>query len=112
MCNKPIIFVIYYMLKRITDGPEGGRHIAPCPFPPPKYAMHWTWTKHKNVLLVRLIFLFYNENQGRQSWRLGTWGGRRPREGTGGTVPQKFEVGDGPCIGSPNILRSSVVGCA
>ena len=24
----------------------------------------------------------------------------------------KFEVGDGPCIRPPNILRSSVVGCA
>jgi len=23
--------------------------------------------------------------------------------GTGGTVPPKFEVGDGPCIGPPNI---------
>src|SRR6218665_4144382 len=31
---------------------------------------------------------------------------RRPR-GTGGTVPPKFEVGDGPCIRPPNILRSS-----
>jgi len=30
---------------------------------------------------------------------------------TWGTVPPKFEVGDGPCIGPPNILRSSVVGC-
>ena len=37
--------------------------------------------------------------------------GRRPR-GTVGTVPPKFEVGDGPCIRPPNILRSSVVGCA
>ena len=33
-------------------------------------------------------------------------------EGTGGTPPKKFEVGDGPCIGTPNILRSSVVGWA
>ena len=32
--------------------------------------------------------------------------------GTGGTVPQKKFEGDGPCIGPPNILRSSVVGCA
>src|SRR6218665_991405 len=33
--------------------------------------------------------------------------------GDWGTVPQKkFEVGDGPCIRPPNILRSSVVGCA
>ena len=37
--------------------------------------------------------------------------GRRPR-GDWGTVPPKFEVGDGPCIGPPNILRSSVVGWA
>src|SRR6218665_2899472 len=38
--------------------------------------------------------------------------GRRPRE-TGGTVPpKKFDVGDGPCIRPPNILRRSVVGCA
>ena len=36
--------------------------------------------------------------------------GRRPR-GTGGRPP-KFEMGDGPCIRPPNILRSSVVGCA
>src|SRR6218665_2950885 len=28
-----------------------------------------------------------------------------------GTVPPKFEVGDGPCIRPSNILRSSVVGC-
>src|SRR6218665_3837223 len=34
--------------------------------------------------------------------------GRRPR-GTGGTVPPKFEVGDRPCIGPPNILRSIVL---
>ena len=32
--------------------------------------------------------------------------------GTGKTVPQKCEVGDGPCICPPNILRSSVIGCA
>src|SRR6218665_712954 len=31
--------------------------------------------------------------------------------GTGGAVPKKFEMGDGPCIRTPNILRSSVVGC-
>src|SRR6218665_3474123 len=31
---------------------------------------------------------------------------------TGGTVPPKFEFGGGPCIRPPNILRSSVVGCA
>src|SRR6218665_2073776 len=37
--------------------------------------------------------------------------GRRTR-GTGGQSPPKFEVGDGPCIRLPNILRSSVVGCA
>ena len=30
----------------------------------------------------------------------------------GGTVPLKFEVGDGPCIRPPNISRSSVMGCA
>src|SRR6218665_3853812 len=31
----------------------------------------------------------------------------------GGTVPpKKFDVGDGPCIRPPNILRRSVVGCA
>ena len=35
---------------------------------------------------------------------------RRPR-GDWGMAP-KFEVGDGPCIGPPNILRSSVVGWA
>ena len=29
-----------------------------------------------------------------------------------GDGPPKFEVGDGPCIRPPNILRSSVVGCA
>src|SRR6218665_90115 len=32
--------------------------------------------------------------------------------GTGGTVPQNVRWGDGPCNGSPNILRSSVVGWA
>src|SRR6218665_1768041 len=33
--------------------------------------------------------------------------------GTGGTVPQNLRWGgDGPCIGPPNILRSSVVGWA
>jgi len=31
-------------------------------------------------------------------------------EGDWGTVPQKFEVGDGPFIRPPNILRSSVCG--
>jgi len=37
---------------------------------------------------------------------------RRPRGGLGGRS-QKFEVGDGPCIRSPNILsRPSSVGCA
>src|SRR6218665_1110898 len=36
---------------------------------------------------------------GRRLW--GDWG----------TVPKKFEVGDGPCIRPPNILRNSVVGC-
>src|SRR6218665_187061 len=32
--------------------------------------------------------------------------------GTGGwsLVPPKFEVGDGPCIRPPNILRSTVIG--
>src|SRR6218665_1673627 len=32
--------------------------------------------------------------------------------GTGGTVPpqKNLKWGDGPCIGPPNILRSSVVG--
>ena len=29
-----------------------------------------------------------------------------------GDGPPKFEVGDGPCIGPPNIFRSSVVGWA
>jgi len=29
----------------------------------------------------------------------------------GGTVPLKCEVGDGPCIRPPNILRSTVIGC-
>jgi len=37
--------------------------------------------------------------------------GRKPR-GDWGDGPPKFEVGDGPCIRPPNILRSSVVGCA
>jgi len=32
--------------------------------------------------------------------------------GTGGTVPQKFEVGTAHALVRPNILRSSVVGCA
>ena len=32
--------------------------------------------------------------------------------GLGAVPPSKFEVGDGPCIGPPNILRSSVVGWA
>jgi len=31
---------------------------------------------------------------------------------TGGTVPPNLRWGDGPCIGPPNILRSSVVGWA
>ena len=35
--------------------------------------------------------------------------GRRPREGRS---PQNLRWGDGPCIGPPNILRSSVIGCA
>ena len=34
---------------------------------------------------------------------LGGLGGRSP--------PKKIEVGDGPCIRSPNILRSTVMGC-
>src|SRR6218665_479848 len=34
--------------------------------------------------------------------------GRKPR----GAVPQSLRWGDGPCIRPPNILRSSVVGCA
>src|SRR6218665_3624374 len=33
--------------------------------------------------------------------------GRRFR----GTVPTKFEVGEGPCIRRPNILKSNVIGC-
>src|SRR6218665_1857842 len=33
--------------------------------------------------------------------------GRRPRGW--GNGPPKFEVGDGPCIGRSNILRSSVI---
>src|SRR6218665_580078 len=32
--------------------------------------------------------------------------------GTGGRSPQNLRWGDGPCIGPPNILRSSVVGWA
>ena len=32
--------------------------------------------------------------------------------GLGGRSPQHLRQGDGPCIGPPNILRSSVVGCA
>jgi len=31
--------------------------------------------------------------------------------GVRGTVPTKFEVGDGPCIRPPNISKSSVIGC-
>src|SRR6218665_3448506 len=31
---------------------------------------------------------------------------------TGGRSPQSLRWGDGPCIRPPNILRSSVVGCA
>jgi len=30
---------------------------------------------------------------------------------TGGTVPPKFEVGDGPCIRPPNISKSNFIGC-
>src|SRR6218665_3462449 len=37
---------------------------------------------------------------------------RRPIGGLGETVPPKFEVGGRPMHPSPNILRSSVVGCA
>src|SRR6218665_1939842 len=37
--------------------------------------------------------------------------GEKPR-GDWGMVPQKFEVGGRPMHSSPNILRSSVVGCA
>ena len=48
-----------------------------------------------------------------QQHLLAITAGRKPR-GTGGTVPKKFEVWDGPCIRPPNIFRSrpSVVGCA
>src|SRR6218665_169757 len=38
--------------------------------------------------------------------------GRRPRGALSGRFPQQLQVGDGPCIRPPNILRSSVVGCA
>ena len=31
------------------------------------------------------------------------------QEGLGDGPPKEFEVGDGPCIRPPNILRSSVV---
>ena len=31
--------------------------------------------------------------------------------GTGGRPSPKFEVGDGPCIRHPNVLRSIVIGC-
>ena len=41
------------------------------------------------------------------AWKVGVPQGRRPR-GTGGTVPPKFEVGDGPCIGPP-IFREVVL---
>jgi len=34
----------------------------------------------------------------------------RRLEGLGTALP-KFEVGDGPCIRLPNILRSTVIGC-
>ena len=44
----------------------------------------------------------------RNCWILSHW--RRLR-GDWGTVPQKFEVGDGPCIRPPNTLRSGVFGC-
>src|SRR6218665_346665 len=37
--------------------------------------------------------------------------GRKPRE-DGGRFPPKLRLGEGPCIRPPNILRSSVVGCA
>src|SRR6218665_3912816 len=37
--------------------------------------------------------------------------GRKPR-GTGDDPPQSLRWGDSPCIRLPNILRSSVVGCA
>src|SRR6218665_2942775 len=37
---------------------------------------------------------------------------RQRRRPIWGTFPPKFEVGDGLCIGPPNILRSSVVGWA
>src|SRR6218665_312538 len=36
---------------------------------------------------------------------------RKPR-GLGGRSPQSLRWGDSPCIRPPNILRSSVVGCA
>jgi len=29
----------------------------------------------------------------------------------GGTVPPKFEMGDGPCFRPSNISRNSVIGC-
>src|SRR6218665_3264207 len=38
--------------------------------------------------------------------------GRKPRGGLGDGPPQSLRWGDGPCIRPPNILRSSVVGCA
>ena|SRR6218665_116471 len=60
------------------------------------------------VDLSKILGVGENQNIGAKG---GNSQGRKPRE-TGGTVPPKFEVGDGPCIRPPNILRSSVVGCA
>ena len=48
------------------------------------------------------------EFQGRSS----LWDNKARGGNLGGTVPQSLRWGDGPRIRPPNILRSSVVGCA
>src|SRR6218665_1415105 len=62
------------------------------------------WNKNGIDLLLRTRPTF------NRSLMVSVAHGRKPR-GTGGTVPPKFEVGDGPCIRPPNISRSSVIGC-
>src|SRR6218665_46881 len=60
------------------------------------------------VLLKKLWSKFVDRVQVIPEWSPQQ---RRGPRRTGGTVPPKFE-GKGPCIRPPNILRSSVVGCA